>query len=275
MPERFRLVARDPVPVIRQGVEEQNFSVTLIPPPVPLGCKVESVSVDGVTVKNEGQKIGDVTVFNFNKNQDTFSFRTPRNAPPPKIEVTVVCPDNTRTVLRNDGISTSNPAEDTTDFIDLITGFFKKLADAAGDLTDFPGDLLDELKRLKALVGKGLDIVSNLLPGLKLFPNPASALLLLFPDNLEHLKRKIGEHLKDLDPLDDSREAVLADAAALRLLILEDIIPYIQQVGAVVTNDLQQYTQRLSVMRKMTARLGDQLDLMSVPTRRKRKARKK
>jgi len=274
MPNTRDFILKVTSQIVNEKTGERGINAEIQPTPTR-NCDAKQVRVNGQVITKGTKAVGDLTVTNFEPNRRV-SLRAPKDHPPITIEIDLDCERKDEktfsAVVRSDGsvADGSNALTDTTNLIDLIVGFFKKIADAAGRLTDLPGDVRDGLKKLKALVGKGLDIASNLLPGLKLI-NPALALV---PDNLEHLKKKIGEHLKDLDPLDDSREAALADAEALRLLILEDIIPYVQQVGAVATNDLQQYTQRLSVMRKMTARLGDQLDLLSVPTKQKRRPQK-
>lgn len=259
-------------PTIRDG--KQVFLVRILPPPLSQGCKIVEVKVNGKPVK-DGDKVGNVEVTNFSPSEGFISLRAPLNEPPIKVEFKLECPNKQIIDLITEaGFGAKvNPEDATKSFLDDIIGVFKKIADfLGGGFKDLPGDLREGLKKIKGLVGKGVDIVSNLLPLFKGIPiTPAAALSLLLTDNLDHLKKKIGEHLKDLDPLDDSREAVIADAEALRALILEDVIPYVQQVGAFAMNDLQQYTQRVSVMRKMTARLDDQLDMLGRSKKGKRK----
>lgn len=262
-------------PEIRNG--KQVFFVPILPPPGSQGCKIVEVKVNGKPVK-DGDKSGNVEVTNLSLSEGFISLRAPLNEPPIKVEFKLKCAnDQIIDLITDAGMGANvqaNPVDATKGFLDGLINVFKGFADfLAGPFKDLPGDLREGLKKIKGLVAKGLDIVSNLLPlakGLSSF-TPAGALAGLLPDNLDHLKKKIGEHLKDLDPLDDSREAVLADAEALRALILEDIIPYVQQVGDFAMNDLQQYTQRLSVMNKMTARLGDQLDMLGRSTKSKGK----
>lgn len=264
-------------PKIRNG--KQEFFVPILPPPGSQGCKIVEVKVNGTPVK-DGDKVGNVEVTNLSPSEGFISLRAPLNEPPIKVEFKLKCPkDQIVNLITEAGFGAktqADPVDATRNFLDVIIGVFKKIADfLGGGFKDLPGDLREALKTIKGLVGKGVDIVSNLLPLFKGIPiTPEAALALLLSDNLNHLKKKIGEHLKDLDPLDDSREAVLADAEALRALILEDVIPYVQQAGAFAMNDLQQYTQRLSVMSKMTARLNDQLDMLGRSTKGKRKKKK-
>lgn len=259
--------------------DEQGISAEIQPTPTG-NCAAKEIRVNGQPVTKNTKAIGDIKVVNFGAMNTSVALRAPKDHPPIRIEIKVDCGGkNEKTFIANVlSQQDQNPLEATGNLLDGIIDVFKKIADflGGGFKELLPEELRDGLKTIKGLVGKGLDIVSNLLPGLKLIPDPATAILLrLLPDNLEHLKKKIGEHLKDLDPLDDSPEAALADAEALRALILEDIIPFVQQVGELATNDLKQYTQRLSVMRKMTARLGDQLDLMGRTTKVKRSTAKR
>jgi hypothetical protein len=254
---------------------EQAISVSVVPPP-PLGCRVNRIFVNDVPIDDVGQKVGSVTVTNIAAGPGYFALKAPKNHAPIKVDVTLVCGNSAEVITRQVGLNIKdqeNPVDATSGFLDGIIDVFKKIADFLGDGFKrlLPEDLRDALKKIKGVVGKGIDIVSNLLPGI---PIPVPGLPLIPLGNLEHLKKKIGEHLKDLDPLDHSSEAVLADAEALRLLILEDVIPFVQQVGTIATNDLQQYTNRLSVMRKMGERLGNQLEMLAGP-KRVRKGRKK
>lgn len=248
----------------QRGAEEDGIAAELQPTPTG-NCKLKEIRVNGQKVTNATKAIGELKVSNFGPT--LVALKAPKNHKPIRFEFDVDCGGKDEKTFTADVTSKTGQTDAeaaTTDFLDVIIGVFKKIADfLGGGFKDLPGDLREALKKIKGLVGKGVDIVSNLLPLAKGIPvTPLAALALLFPDNLDHLKKKIGEHLKDLDPLDDSREAVLADAEALRALILDDVIPYVQQVGAFAMNDLQQYTQRLSVMSKMTARLDDQLDML-------------
>jgi len=258
---------------------EQIISVS-VAPPLPFGCNIARIWVNDVGLKTNGQTIGNITVVNLSIGAGYFALKAPKNQPPVKLEVSVVCPKSQFLLSTFGGLSVkndANPVEATKGFLDGIVDVFKKIADfLGGGFKDLlPKDLREGLKKIKGLVGKGVDVVSNLLPLFKGIPIPLGGLPLTLPDNLDHLKKKIGEHLKDLDPLDDSPEAVLADAEALRALILDDVIPYVKQVGAFALGDLQQYAQRVSVMRKMSARLGDQLDMISRATKRKRPTKSK
>lgn len=255
--------------VVSKPIENQPGIIGInaeIVPSLRDGCKVKFI-VNGVEVTGEKQEIGNILVFNFTRRGSRVALRIPVGQPPPRIQAIVECPEGDSKVF--DSSDRDNPKEATRNFLDKFLDFLKDAADtlAEGFKKFLPEEFRKKLKEIKGLIGKGIDVVTNLLPGAKAFA-PLAPFLLLFPDNLEHLKKKIGEQLKELDPLDDSPEAALADAAALRALILEDIIPFVQQVGNIATKDLELYTQRVSVMNKMTARLSDQLQIIKVPTKK-------
>jgi hypothetical protein len=259
---------------------EQAISISVVPP-LPQGCKVARLFVNDKGVDKVGQTIGDVTVTNYSPGAGYFALKAPRNHPPIKVEVSVVCVGEKPVLLRTD-IGGPRPSETSLspfDFIkrivEGIVNVFRKAADFLGEgITNLlPEDLRKALKDIKGLIGKGVDVVTNLLNGVKGLPVPFPPFVIPLPDNLEHLKKKIGEHLRDLDPLDDSPEAAIADAKTLRALIIEDVIPFVRQVGDVADKELRLYTQRLLVMQKMVDRLGQQLELIKRPAKGPRRSK--
>jgi hypothetical protein len=225
-----------------------QFSVSMEPPLKP-GC-TRTIYINGQEVQMDDE-VGGLKVKRLDA-EGGVGFEATNDDPQAVVSFSLVCTGEASCGPTLRGIFIGNPNGSNVPEESLIDDIVKKAIEGLTGIKDFLGEALDKLtpeglKAIKDIIGKGLDAVTNLIPNLPL-PIPGPIPLL---GGLSISLEKIGKILKGRDPVDGSREAIVADAKALQVLIEEEIIPFVRLVGQAAKLDHETYRRRFALISKL------------------------